>query len=525
MRKASPVTHSRSANQRTKKEKAMANQVAARLAGDDYQHLYGWWWALSLLKSAVPVNCVRIEDPEAGSVDDVTVYRTPISGLPDEFFHYFFQVKYHVSQAAQYGTANLIEHKPKGTSLLQKFYATWKSLKTSRPEEPVLLHLVSNWSWNSDSNDLGSFISGEDDRLTKKFFEASSTSDAGKLRNSLRQHLDISDEELESFLRCIKFELGAGCWKSIKDRVSERMEHLGLKHDEPALKVCSGIVREWIRDGRGDMTREILEELLQRNNLYEEQPANSGTTIYLTTIQERRFTLRPDYVLDWREYFEGLPNRKGHRIRVQTDWDEKLMPALENIEIQCSHRESRLIRARGFARLSAWFGFGHVFSRVGGYTIEVQQREDELWRSDEAPDPTLKIMVEREIDLQSDAPPTSAKIQVACGISITGDLSQDVLADLAGRNRTEAVLFLRPHGGVSMNAFGHAGDVVAFVDDAKRLIREFVKLRSADQLLLYYFGPLSGACFLGQQLNAICKSIVIMEDQQPGYAETFHLLF
>jgi hypothetical protein len=57
------------------------------------------------------------------------------------------------------------------------------------------------------------------------------------------------------------------------------------------------------------------------------------------------------------------------------------------------------------------------------------------------------------------------------------------------------------------------------------MIREFVKRHRAQELLLYYFGPLSGACFLGQQLNAICSTIVVMEDQQPGYAPAFRLQF
>jgi hypothetical protein len=42
-------------------------------------------------------------------------------------------------------------------------------------------------------------------------------------------------------------------------------------------------------------------------------------------------------------------------------------------------------------------------------------------------------------------------------------------------------------------------------------------------VLLYYFGPLSGACFIGHQLNAVCREIQLMEDQQPGYVPSFLL--
>jgi hypothetical protein len=503
----------------------MANQVVPRLTGDDYQHLYGWWKALLLLKDSERVSHVRIEDPDAGSVDDVTVYRHSQGRLPDEFFHYFFQVKYHANHSQQYGIDNLLEHKPNGTSLLQKFHRTWKDLRTSRPQEPVLLHLVSNWSWNGGNDDLGSFVSGTDDQLTREFFAAALRTQAGKLRERLREHLGIDEEELTMFLRSIKFELGAGCWKSIRDRVSERMEHFDLKHDEAALVTCSGLVRNWIIERRGDITRTAFERLLRENHLYEEKAANSGTSIHLTTIQARAFPLMPDYVLDWREYFEGAPNRKGHRIRRQEDWDEKLLPGLLQIEAEVAHRESRLIRARGFARLSAWFGFGYVFSRVAGYTIEVQQNEDRFWRSDDQSSTGFYMEVQNEVQLIEHAVGRGGERLVACGISVTGDLKEDVLQDLQYRENVEAAIFLRPAAGLGMNAFQSAGDVVSFVDQTKLLLREFVKRHGANELLLYYFGPLSGACFLGQQLNAICRSIVIMEDQQPGYAPAFHLKF
>jgi len=201
------------------------------------------------------------------------------------------------------------------------------------------------------------------------------------------------------------------------------------------------------------------------------------------------------------------------------------MPALHQIESEVAHRQSRLIRARGFARLSAWFGFGYVFSSVAGYKIEVQQAEDRVWRSDDQPSAGFSMEVQNEVQLLDHTNDGAGNRRVACGISVTGDLTDDVLKDIQHREKVQSVLFLQPAVGLGMNAFQSAGDVVTFVDQSKRLMREFVKRHGGTELLIYYFGPLSGACFLGQKLNAICQSIVIMEDQQPGYAPAFRLEF
>ncbi|HZF11314.1 MAG TPA: hypothetical protein VFE33_21180 [Thermoanaerobaculia bacterium] len=54
-------------------------------------------------------------------------------------------------------------------------------------------------------------------------------------------------------------------------------------------------------------------------------------------------------------------------------------------------------------------------------------------------------------------------------------------------------------------------------------MRAFAREHEARRLLFYYYGPLSGACFLGHQLNAVAREIQVMEDQQPGYAPSFLL--
>jgi hypothetical protein len=45
--------------------------------------------------------------------------------------------------------------------------------------------------------------------------------------------------------------------------------------------------------------------------------------------------------------------------------------------------------------------------------------------------------------------------------------------------------------------------------------------RRPRRLLLFYFGPLSGAAFIGATLNAVAPEIQVYEDQVPGYAPSF----
>jgi hypothetical protein len=113
---------------------------------------------------------------------------------------------------------------------------------------------------------------------------------------------------------------------------------------------------------------------------------------------------------------------------------------------------------------------------------------------------------------------------VAVGISVTGSLDSDVRNFLASReDKVACLLLIQPKRGLGRECLRNASDVVALADGVKNSVRVFVKKWNATRLLLFYFGPLSGACFIGHRLNAICREIQIMEDQQPGYAPSFLL--
>ena len=496
----------------------MANQVAARLKGDDFQHLYAWYLALELIKPGGQVAKVTVEDEKAWSADDVTIEYTHESGLPNRFF----QIKHHVNHSSSHSTASFIEHKPGSTSQLQKLFNTWQHLEAQANGRPIEIHFISTWTW--DSNDkMREVISAENNAFIELFYNASLKSDLGKLRTRWITHLKL-DNQIKTFFKfaeSLRLWPGHANWDWMKRIVKERMENLGLKSDETALLLAVGIVRAWIKDGTQLITSDLLNDQISTHDLRLPPDTEPSVHVYLTTIKDQKFDIDPDYLIDWRSYFVGRTNQKGHALGPGFGWNETLLPQLEAMEGTINTNTShRLIRARGLSRLSAWFAFGATFSEVNRYTIEVDQ-QGSLWRSDATPSPDFTLVDTTSVHGEIISGSGST---VAVGIEVTGSLVHEVKEDFAIRGeQVAALLILRPNRELGADCIRGAGDAVALALGAKEAMRNFVRHWRAKRLLLYYFGPLSGACFIGHRLNAICQEIQIMENQQPGYEPSFLL--
>ncbi len=498
----------------------MANQVAARLRGDDYQHLYAWQFVLELLMPKKKVRRVTVEDALAGSMDDVTIQHEIDTSLLDGFH----QVKYHVDQRGVYSTDFLMTPaKPGESSLLGKFWSSWKLLRSQDPNRPIELYLVSNWTWDPKDK-LRPLIDGHDNSIKEEFLTATPRTDVGKLRKKWQTALAADDADFAAFIRSLRFRLGFDCAQELEKRVAERMDNLHLRSDTAALLVATGIVRGWVKAGTQALSREDVEQTLQAHNLYLPEDSERCMTVYLTTIKAQKFDIAPDHVIDWRDYFVGEPNKRGHQLKDLAYWNDVLLPELQALETRVNEEtECRLIRVRGLSRLSAWFAFGHCFSEVARYTIEVDQLGN-LWRTDAVATPDFRVVAASSNHLLDGEILDGEEDTVAVGISVTGPIDEDVRAYLSKRTeKVASLLLIRPTRDLGRECLQSAGDVVALADGVKELTRAFVKRWQARRLLVFYFGPLSGACFLGHRLNAVCQEVQIMEDQQPGYAPSFTL--
>ena len=490
----------------------MAGASGVRLAGDDYQHLIAWWYLLELMLPWRRLESVAIEDADAGHVDDVTLEYEAEAATPDRFL----QVKYHVDHREEYSTEALVKSRNGGRSLLQKFFSTWRDLRDRR-RRPFELRLVSNWGWDT-KDALGKVVRGRDGAVSEAFFSAPPDSPVGQARERWRAHLALADEEeLRAFVGTLRFGVDFKDRAALEESVEERMHNLGLRGDCDALLVGVGIVRGLVQTERRRLRRADVEALIAKNRLKLPPGEEPAATVYLSTIEEQRFDFPPDLHLDWRRYFEGGEEKKGHGVLDPASWNEAMLPELLRLKKDLNESSpARLIRARGLARLSAWFAFGYVFSDVARYVIEVDQ-QGELWRTDAAPS-SLAVVEVAHRRIRGGDPQT-----VAVGVSVSGDLSAEVLRDVKETRSAGSVLFLAPDRELGRGCLASAGDAVALARHAKERMRVFARERGARRVRLYYFGPLSGACFLGHQMNAVAREIQVMEDQQPGYAPSFLL--
>ena len=146
----------------------MGEQSAARLGGDDYQHLYSWYELLRLLDEDSPYAYAYVEHPEAGAVDDVTFHPAVPSSVPTRLV----QVKWHVDYTSQYTFESLLAVATGSRSLLRKIFDSWKALGDNGPVE---VWLVSNWS-PAPEPDLGAYLSDRGGRLKDEFFTRRSPS-------------------------------------------------------------------------------------------------------------------------------------------------------------------------------------------------------------------------------------------------------------------------------------------------------------------------------------------------------------
>jgi hypothetical protein len=483
----------------------MGEQSAARLAGDDYQHLYSWFELLQLLPLDSPYSHGFVEHPHAGSADDVTLHPQNQGRAAK-----YVQVKFHVDHRAAYSGEKLVETQAaEARSVLHKLFDSWRILKEQEPGG-VEIWLVSNWA---STEDLGRFLL-ESYSLSRDFYTGGPRSRAGTIRSLWAKELGATAEELSNFCRALRLRLGFSGLEELTERVDERMKLNGLRMGKAPQDLATGIVREWIKAGGQNkrITRKELEEAIAERGLRADPSEHAKANLTIHGWDRRHFDVRPTIELDWTKFFDF----DSRRVPAQMVWTGTLVPQLRKAKAQLARLAGpNLLEFRGKLPLSALLAVGRSFPEAGGFRFRVEQPtagETFLWRSD---------VPAGVFDLQVSATPVHGSgSDLLFSLSVTGDASNDVRRLLSEDPRFKLWVDVRPKQGAASTIVRSANDAVAIAVQCKDFMRDYRTRSGAERIGLVLYCPASVALFLGQRLNALGEIIAYERRVSGGYQES-----
>jgi hypothetical protein len=483
----------------------MGEQSAARLAGDDYQHLYSWFELLQLLPPESPYSHGFVEHPNAGSADDVTLHPQNQGRAAK-----YVQVKFHVDHRAAYSGEKLVETQAaEARSVLHKLFDSWRLLRQKEPGG-VEIWLVSNWA---STEDLGRFLL-ESYSLSQDFYTGGPRSQAGKIRGLWAKELGASPEELADFCRSLRLRLGFSGLEELTERVDERMKLNGLRLGKVPQDLAIGIVREWIQAGGKNkrITRKELEQAITERSLRADPSEHPKANLTIHGWDRRHFDVRPTIELDWTKFFDF----DSRMVPAQETWTNTLVPQLKKAKTKLADLAGpNLLEFRGKLPLSALLVVGRSFPEAGGFRFRVEQPtagETFLWRSD-VPASVFDLEV-------SEAPVLGTGSDLLFSLSITGDASSDVRRFLSDDSRFKLWVNVRPKQGATSTVLKSASDAVSVAVQCKDLMREYRVRSNAERIGLVLYCPASLALFLGQRLNALGEIIAYERRMSGGYQKS-----
>lgn len=367
----------------------MATSVLANWHGHDYQARY-FWIEASRLKNPQQDFVVEVSYEADGpkAFDDViTRYNPPRrSSGPDRIQADYYQIKFHVTQAASFGFKDLIDPAfigAKTVSILER-------LKQAKGTEPAnsAFHLVTT-DRIIDADPLGEIISNVDGsiRLDKLFDGTTDRSRKGKVRKLWRQHLKLStDQELEQVLSGFHIQQSQPTLEAMREKVNTCFQIIGLITCETSSDFrFDGAARALRSQERYRFTREQFTALCEEENWIRSEAPESFRNVALRSFSDGPLDIMdadPEHTLSLLSLFEGRFPSPG------IEWNDVVKPQVETFltGIRQTERKVRLyLNTHSSIAMLAGKCLGHK----SGVEIELVQKGrmgDSIWSENESQD-------------------------------------------------------------------------------------------------------------------------------------------
>lgn len=241
------------------------------------------------------------------------------------------------------------------------------------------------------------------------------------------------------------------------------------------------------------ISRQQLERILLESVQPQRRPAVRAVNLH-TMIQEQD-DIQPNALRFQLSRFFGGENRS---YPPSEEWDGVLLPQLKELrEWIIQHRNTRRIRLSGNRRLSTSLAIGSVFSAVSGFSIEMELREGQIWKTeDHANEETPEYRFIVDPVSKSDA---TAIGEVVAVVSIGREILSQVTEFLPSLGlNTIPVIHI------------HSTDAIVSSQQANKLVANIKQelsrhtANSGGKLIhLFFSGPAFVALLLGHRLNAV----------------------
>lgn len=471
----------------------------ARIRGDNFQHVYAAERAVEVMLPGSKILRLGVEDPDpsVGNADDVTIYR---ENEPSEFV----QAKASVDARSPVNLEWLTKPSSRGgLSILSHLYEAWAKLRSEEGE--VFLALVTNKP--ADPNDPVLILrDGIDGTVASRLEIVTTGSGAGRARNELAEHLQITEGELLTFLRHLSFRLGE-LEDDHRGRLAFRMAAVGLRSDAQALDLCIGMVRGWVVSGKRLLSADQVRAEIEALGIEASVPT---ATVVVQAIDHRP-TEGASVSLDWVDRFHGEEAR-SRRVPIDREhWNSLFRPEL--LEAVRSVRSLGLSRVHvsGAMRLPTWFAVGNAFAETSGFEVQAVQG-GELWTSAGAVGEfDLSVAVESTDNQGTEA---------AVVISIATDIRDDAREYVASLQTVGFVLYVQPAGGAGPSAISDAGAARDMAVAVRNEVRGFVRSHHPSKLHLFLACPGAFSMLLGHRWDRVADTQVYT-DLAPGYADSY----
>ncbi len=482
----------------------MANPIAPRLNGDDYQARHFWCAALDMLDPSSNIAGVAYEWREVKSFDDVGIFYSAPQGQAHAtpMSKHFKQVKWQTTRANRFGYLDLIDPDFINAAMVSLLERLRDAKETG--DSSIRLSFVTT-ARITDGDPLAELISSEDGviNLEKLIVGKGPTSKMGKVRKAWCEALGCDDDVLFSILDGFAVLDGQPNMEAMRDVVATKARSVGLmlSSEENAASDFrfDSLARQLIKRDIQEFDRPGLIQFLKEEGLRVAPSISAATpsTDLLIRTFDRFATDVADY--DYAHVLDLTDRFTERYLKPDLSWKGDVFDPVKQF-LRQRIVGAAAVRLSLDAHASVAFAAGqtlHLKSGVSPELVQHGRRGREVWHADDG-----SALGAPSLEIQSQEVGDGDEIAIAVGL--TRPVAEDVRSYLANTSLPIGQLVLcQLADGASQTGVCGGEHAALLADQIAEYLSNAVKDRILSRRHLFVSAPNSFLFFLGQQAQSL----------------------